>query len=179
MTVSGLGTAAVTDTVDPLGQSRLSRVLIGVVRVGVALLWIQNAAWKAPPDFGALKGFTKDGVDHPVLAPWAWLVQHVILPNFTPFGWLTLIVESSLGAFLLIGLATRLWALIGIGQTIAITLSVLNTPGEWPWSYFLMLFAHLTLFATAAGRYYGLDGVLRPRWLRAPGGLPRLLARLS
>ena len=118
-------------------------------------------------------------MDHPVLAPWAWLVQHVILPNFTPFGWLTLILESSIGAFLFIGLATRLWALVGIGQTIAITLSVLYTPGEWAWSYFLMLLAHITLFATAAGRYYRLDGVLRDRWLAAPGRLPRLLARLS
>jgi len=178
-TVAEAGAATVAESTDPLGQSRLSQVLIGVVRVGVALLWIQNAAWKAPPDFGALKGFTKDGVDHPVLAPWAWLVQHVILPNFTPFGWLTLIVESSLGAFLLIGLATRFWALVGIGQTVAITLSVLNTPNEWPWSYFLMLLAHVTLFATAAGRYYGLDGVLRGRWLRAPDRLPKLLARLS
>jgi thiosulfate dehydrogenase [quinone] large subunit len=174
-----MSTQAVAGSGDPLSASRSSRVLIGVVRVGVALLWIQNAAWKAPPDFGALRGFTKDGVDHPVLAPWAWLVQHVILPHFTPFGWLTLIVEASLGAFLLVGLATRLWALVGIGQTIAITLSVLNTPGEWHWSYFLMLLAHLTLFATAAGRYYGLDGVLRERWLRAPGRVPRLLARLS
>ncbi len=174
-----MSTQAVAGRTDPLTASRLSRVLIGVVRVGVALLWIQNAAWKAPPDFGALRGFTEDGVKHPVLAPWAWLIQHVILPNFTPFGWLTLILESSIGAFLLIGLATRLWALIGIGQTIAITLSVLYTPGEWAWSYFLMLLAHLTLFATAAGRYYGLDGVLRPRWLAAPGPLPRLLARLS
>jgi thiosulfate dehydrogenase (quinone) large subunit len=174
-----MSTQAVAGRADPLSASRLSRVLIGVVRVGVALLWIQNAAWKAPPDFGALRGFTEDGVKHPVLAPWAWLIQHVILPNFTPFGWLTLILESSIGAFLLIGLATRLWALVGIGQTIAIALSVLYTPGEWAWSYFLMLLAHLTLFATAAGRFYGLDGVLRGRWLASPGRLPRLLARLS
>jgi thiosulfate dehydrogenase [quinone] large subunit len=166
-------------TVAPLAGSRLSPVLIAVVRVGVALLWIQNAAWKAPPDFGALRGFTKDGVDHPVLAPWAWLVKHVILTHFAPFGWLTLILESCIGAFLLIGLATRLWALVGIGQTFAITLSVLYTPGEWAWSYFLMLLAHVAMFATAAGRYYGLDGVLRPRWLAAPGRLPRVLARLS
>ncbi len=98
---------------DPLARSRLSRLLIAVVRVVVALLWIQNSSWKKPPDF------------------------------------------------------------------IAITLSVLNTPGEWPWSYFLMLTVHVALFATAAGRFYGLDGVLRARWLRQPGRLSRWLARLS
>src|SRR6266511_4081849 len=166
-----VGTPAALDgpaELDPLARSRLSRLLIAVVRVVVALLWIQNSSWKKPPDFAALRGFTQDGVDHPVLAPWAWLVQHVILPNFTFFGWVTLIVEASLGAFLLIGLATRLWAVVGIGQTIAITLSVLNTPGEWPWSYFLMLTVHVALFATAAGRFYGLDGVLRA--VAAAGG---------
>src|SRR6266508_3735338 len=166
-----VGTPAALDgpaELDPLARSRLSRLLIAVVRVVVALLWIQNSSWKKPPDFAALRGFTQDGVDHPVLAPWAWLVQQV-----------TLIVEASLGAFLLIGLATRLWAVVGIGQTIAITLSVLNTPGEWPWSYFLMLTVHVALFATAAGRFYGLDGVLRARWLRQPGRLSRWLARLS
>src|SRR5262249_51032611 len=164
---------------DPLARSRLSRVLIGTVRVVVALLWIQNSSWKNPPDFHALRGFTQDGVDHPVLAPWAWLVQHLILPNFTFFGWVTLLVEASLGAFLLIGLATRLWALAGIGPTIAITLAVLAAPGEWRWSYFLMLTVHVALFATAAGRFYGLDGVLRARWLRQPGRVSRWLARLS
>src|SRR5262245_44658505 len=119
---------------DPLSESRLSRVLIAAFRVVVALLWIQNCGWKAPPDFAVLKEFTRDGVDHPVLAPWAWLVQHVILPNFTIFGWLTLILEASLGGFLLIGLLTRFWALVGIAQTLAITLTVLNTPNEWAWS---------------------------------------------
>ena len=164
---------------DPLAQSGLSRLLIAAVRVVVALLWIQNSSWKRPPDFRALRGFTQDGVDHPVLAPWAWLVQHVILPNFTFFGWVTLIVEASLGAFLMIGLVTRLWALVGVGQTTAITLSVLNTPGEWAWSYFLMLAVHVVLFATAAGRFYGLDGVLRAGWLRRPGPASRWLVRLS
>src|SRR5206468_1072344 len=111
--------------------------------------------------------FTLDGVEHPVLAPWAWLVRHLILPNFTFFGWVTLLVEASIGAFLLVGLGTRFWALVGVGQTLAITLSVLNTPGEWPWSYFLMLIVHVALFATAAGRCYGIDGVLRDRWRTA------------
>jgi thiosulfate dehydrogenase (quinone) large subunit len=56
-----MSTQAVAGRADPLSASRGSRVLIGVVRVEVALLWIQNAAWKAPPDFGALRGFTEDG----------------------------------------------------------------------------------------------------------------------
>ncbi len=43
-------------------------------------------------------------------------------------------------------------------------MSVLNAPNEWEWSYYLMILAHIGIFATAAGRAYGLDGVLRPIW---------------
>jgi len=178
-------TARIAAPADPLAQSRLSRALVAVVRIAVALLWIQNSSWKTPPDFGegaqpsGLYVFTSYAVEHPVFPPWAWIVEQVVLPNFTFFGWMTLLVEASLGAFLLVGLATRLWALIGIGQTLAITLSVLNAPNEWSWSYFLMLLAHVALFATAAGRFAGLDGVLRPRWQRSSGRLARLLVRAS
>jgi thiosulfate dehydrogenase [quinone] large subunit len=134
----------------------------------VGLLWLQNVGWKTPPDFGrgdppaGLYRFTGYAVSHEVFPPYAWLVDRVVLPNFTVFGWLVLLVEASLGAFLLIGLATRFWALVGIAQTVAITLSVLNAPNEWAWSYLLMLLAHAAVFATAAGRYFGLDGLLRP-----------------
>ncbi|MEO3859870.1 DoxX family protein [Acrocarpospora sp. B8E8] len=144
---------------------------LAAVRVATALLWIQNAGWKTPgDDFGRTSSprglflFTGYAVDHPVFPPFAWLVEHVVLPNFLVFGWVVLLVEALLGAFLLVGLATRLWALVGIGQTLAITLSVLNAPHEWHWSYFLMILIHVVLFATAAGRYYGLDGLLRDSW---------------
>jgi thiosulfate dehydrogenase [quinone] large subunit len=79
----------------------------------------------------------------------------------------------------LIGLATRFWAVIGVAQTVVIMLSVLNAPHEWWWSYVLMLLAHLALFATAAGRYAGLDGLLRTDWQRSHSPLARLLVRTS
>jgi thiosulfate dehydrogenase (quinone) large subunit len=120
-----------------------------------------------------------NAVSHPVLPPYAWLMEHVVLPNFTFLGWMVLLVEASLGAFLLIGLATRLWALIGVAQTVVIMLAVLNAPHEWYWSYLLMLLVHLALFATAAGRYAGLDGVLRTGWQLSQSSWARALVRAS
>jgi thiosulfate dehydrogenase (quinone) large subunit len=167
-------------------SSRASRVLIAVIRVLVALLWIENLSWKRPPDFGlhsdppaGLYDQTLNGVRNEVLAPWAWLLEHVVVPNFEVFAWLTFAVEAGLGAFLLIGLLTRFWALVGVLQTTAITLSVLNTPHEWFWSYLLMYAVHLALIATAAGRAYGLDGVLRPLWRRREDRLGPLLLAAS
>lgn len=165
-------------------QTRLAGAVVAVVRIGVALLWIQNSRWKTPPDFGegsdsGLYMVTRFAVDRPVFGPFQWLVEHVVLPNFTFFGWVTLLVEASLGAFLLVGLATRLWALIGAAQSVVITLSALYAPNEWHWGYYLMILAHLGLFAMAAGRRFGVDGVLRAPRSSGRAGLVLGLAALA
>ena len=186
--MAGTDYAAVTNyalPAVPVLPSRVNRALIAVVRIGVGLLWLQNAGWKTPPDFG--RGDPPNGlylsasyaVSHEVLPPYAWLMNHGVLPNFTFFGWMVLLVEASLGAFLLIGLATRFWAVVGAAQTVVIMLSVLNAPHEWYWSYLLMLLVHLAVFATAAGRYAGLDGLLRPSWQSSRFGWARWLVRAS
>jgi thiosulfate dehydrogenase [quinone] large subunit len=166
-------------------DNRLSRGAVAIGRIGLAFLWIQNVGWKSPRDDfgrrdgGGLYGFTKDGVDHPVFSPYASVLKHLVLPHFLIFGWLTLLVESAVGAFLLVGLATRLFALIGLVQAIAIALSVLNTPGEWHWSYYLMMIGQLLLFATSAGRVAGVDGVLRNQWTASNNPLARMLVLAS
>jgi len=58
-------------------------------------------------------------------------------------------------------------------------MSVMNAPHEWEWSYYLMILAHVALFATAAGRSYGLDGVLRPSWRRSDRWFSRPLMMVS
>ncbi|WP_100444026.1 TQO small subunit DoxD [Glycomyces xiaoerkulensis] len=146
--------------------------LIALARVGVALMWIDNASWKVPPDFGrgdpprTLYRWTLNGIEYEVFAPWARFLETVVVPNFAVFGWLVLALEASLGAFLLIGLFTRLFALLGIVQSLAIALSALGAPHEWYWAYLLMMLVHLLLFTTAAGRFGGMDGLLRPLWKR-------------
>jgi thiosulfate dehydrogenase [quinone] large subunit len=177
--------AVAAQPVEALAGSWLSRLLVAVVRVTVAWLWIENLSWKRPPEFGnrsdppdGLYQWTLYGVQNEVFAPWAWFVEHIVLPNFVVFAWLTFLVEGCLGAFLLVGLATRFWALVGMAQSFAIIFSVLRTPNEWFWAYILMVVAHLALFAVAAGRAYGVDGVLRPVWRRS-NSLPARVLRAA
>jgi thiosulfate dehydrogenase (quinone) large subunit len=186
--MAGTDYTAVTDQVaraDPLLPSRMDRAVIAIVRVGVGLLWLQNVGWKTPPDFGqgepptGLYHSASYAVSHEVFHPYAVLMDRLVLPNFTFFGWMVLLVEASLGAFLLIGLATRFWTVVGMAQPVVIMLSVLNAPHEWFWSYVLMLLVHMALFATAAGRYAGLDGLFRPGWQRSRSWWVRSLARAS
>ena len=127
-------------------------------------MWLYNVAWKRAPDFGhdagnGLYKFTKYAVDDPVLAPYAWVTDNLILPVFPVFGWVVLTAETALAVLLLTGTYVRLAALIGLAQSVAIGLSVAYAPEEWPWSYFLMVGAHLVLVFAVAGRVLGTDGV--------------------
>lgn len=165
-------------------QPRFAGISVAILRIAVGLLWIQNAGWKVPPDFGqtddkGLYFWASQAVEYPVLPPYSWFVETVVLPQIGVFGWMILLLEAALGAFLLIGLATRFWALVGIAQSLAITFSVLNAPDEWHWAYYLMILAHLVLLGTAAGRQVGLDGVLRPIWTQSPGRIARVLRAAS
>jgi hypothetical protein len=86
-----------------------------------------------------------------------------VLPNFTAFGWLVLVVETALPVLLLTGTAVRLAALIGIGQSLAIGLSVAQAPNEWPWTYAMMIGIHLALLLAPSAQYAAVDAVRAAR----------------
>lgn len=138
-------------------------VLTGL-RLLAGLIWLYNVVWKVPPDFGErgrrdLYHFTHLAVEHPVFTPFSWVIEHAVLPYFTAFGWGVLFAESALAVLLLTGTAVRLAALIGIGQSVAIGLSVAESPGEWPWAYAMLLGIHVVLLFTCSTRYAAVDAV--------------------
>ena len=165
----------------PPTSTKLTGRIGAGVRITIGCLWLANTEWKIPTSFNAVKSFTTNGTADAVsaFAPYTYIVKKLVLPNFGLFGWLTLLLELSLGAFLILGLGTRLWALIGAGQATAIGLSVMFQPGEWPWAYVMMVVCHLMIFSLAAGRTGGLDGVLRPLWHKRTTKISQLLMRAS
>jgi uncharacterized membrane protein YphA (DoxX/SURF4 family) len=145
-----------------------SGIALAVLRVLAGLVWLTQVWWKVPPDFGenrrtGLWFWTHLAVDHPVFPAYSWLVEHLVLPNFTAFGWLVLVVETALPVLLLTGTAVRLAALIGIGQSLAIGLSVAQAPNEWPWTYAMMIGIHLALLLAPSAQYAAVDAVRAAR----------------
>ena len=139
--------------------------ILAAVRIVLGLLWLQNVGWKLPPDFDALGRFVQRGIDDPTLPPFSWLLEEVVQPNVALFGWAVLGLELALAVGLLFGIATRLFAVLGAVQGLAIGLTVARVPDEWGWSYWLLVAAHLAVFASpAAGRVAGLDTTLRSRF---------------
>lgn len=145
-------------------STRANSIAMAALRMLVGLLWLYNVAWKRAPSFGedsgnGVFGFAQDAVDHPVLPPFSWLVEHVVLPNFVVFGWGVLVVETALAVLLLTGAYVRVAAALGIAQSLVIGLSVAQTPGEWPWAYWMMIGIHVVLLFGAAGQTLAVDAV--------------------
>lgn len=134
------------------------------LRLLAGLLWLYNVSWKRAPDFGqdndtGLYHFTAFAVSDAVFPPYSWVVENLVLPNFTPFGWVVLFAETALAVLLLSGAFVRLAAALGVAQSAAIGLSVALAPNEWPWAYAMMVGIHVVLLFSAAGRYQSVDAV--------------------
>ena len=177
-----LAPATETDTLGHMVGMTVLRILLG-------LMWLYNVSWKRAPDFGQDAGnglfkFTSYAVSDPVFPPYSWVIENIVLKAFTPFGWMVLAAETTLAVLLLTGSWVRLAALVGVAQSVAIALSVAYAPHEWPWSYWLMIGAHLALLVTASGCALGVDGV-RARRESLPllgqvwGGLSVVLGLIS
>jgi hypothetical protein len=164
---------------------RANAVGSAALRILVGFMWLYNVSWKNAPDFGEDAGsglfrFTSYAVSHPVLPPYSWVVEHLVLPAFTAFGWVVLVLETALAVLLLTGAWVRLAAALGVAQSLAIGLSVAFAPNEWPWSYLLMIGVHGLLLVSSAGRVLAVDavraGVAQARTLgQVWGGLTALI----
>jgi hypothetical protein len=148
----------------PSPGSKSGQIALTCLRILVGLIWLRNVLWKVPPDFGenrrtGLYFWTNLAIEHPVFPPYSWLVEHLVLPNFTLFGWGVLVVESLLAVLLLTGTAVRLAALLGVAQSIAIGLSVAAAPNEWPWAYAMMIGIHAVLVFVPSTQYAAVDAL--------------------
>ena len=159
------------------------------LRVLLGLMWLHNLAWKRPPDFGErafndLFLFTSYAVSHPVFPPYAWVVENAVLPNFPVFGWAVLATETAVAVLLLTGTFVRAAAALGVAMSTAIALSAAFAPHEWPWSYWLMIGAHVVILFSSAGRVLCVDalraGLSRGRTLaQVWGGLSVLVGLVT
>ena len=139
-------------------DTRTRYFVMASARIAVGLLWLANLHWKVAPNFGEDTGgglykYTRSAVDTPVWGVWKSITEDLILPNYHLFGWIVIITDGALAALLLIGYRTRLVALVGAFNAIPIFLSVAYRENEWPWSYALIFFLHLMLFAIPPGEH--------------------------
>ncbi|MEM7093309.1 MAG: DoxX family membrane protein [Actinomycetota bacterium] len=154
-------TSGTASAASPTWPIALARILLGV-------LWLGSLRWKLPPDFESdgetsLRQWLELEVEHAAFGVYGDIIDSVVLPNFTLFAWLVFLAELVVGLALLLGIATRPAALLGLLMSLNLLVGLLDVPGEWPWAYVLMAMWHGTILVSNA------DGLWSARAL-LPGG---------
>jgi len=165
----------------PLWPLALARIVYGV-------LWWQQSKWKVPSDdFGRKSGgglwyLVQQEIQYPTVGAYKDFLVNVMVPHWTFFGYMTLATETFIGVTLILGLFTRLCALVALGMAANITIGILSVPHEWGWTYTMMIVLAALFLLTGAGRSVGVDALLGPRFDGAAAGgsrIARLLSRLT
>lgn len=107
-----------------------------------------------------------EGTRIPVLRP----IAELLLDDFALFGWAITAAEIVIGLLLVVGLATRGAALLGLGQALFLAL-VYATSNRWVFEQPHEYVSLIILAIVPAGRVWGLDGKVLRRRGTDPGEL--------
>ncbi|MEW5868528.1 MAG: TQO small subunit DoxD [Chloroflexota bacterium] len=107
------------------------------------------------------------------------ILDKLFIPNIRITGWLVWLAEFWIFLSMLLGLFTRLGALVSIGVSLQLYVGLANIPRpfEWEWSYGTIVALSIAMLAAAAGRSLGVDALLR-RKLAGPAGRGNRLAKI-
>jgi len=136
-------------------------------RTLIGLLWLASLRWKLPPNFVAPEGhrslleWMHLQMAHPTLGLYADFVAGLVLPNFLLFAWLTFLIELVIGLSLTLGLFSRLGAALGLLWSLNLAVGLISVPGEWPWSYLMLIMWHGLFLVSVSRQSWGLD-----HWVR-------------
>jgi thiosulfate dehydrogenase [quinone] large subunit len=141
---------------------------VGLYRIALGIMWLQMALQKAPwvigPEgkpYGWLYGYIFKEINNPTFGFYTEFLKNVILPNFSFFGFMTFIIEITIGLSLVLGLLVPLIG--GLGGTVMqinIMLGSYSIPGEWFWLWPMLIGSHVIFMMGRAGRCLGLDGAI-------------------
>jgi len=109
-----------------------------------------------------------------------FLLDNLFIPQIRLFGWLIWLAEFWIFISMLLGLFTRLGALVSIGVSLQLYIGLANIPRpyEWEWSYGTIVALSFAMLAAAAGRTFGVDSWLR-RKLAGPAENGNRLAKIG
>lgn len=134
-----------------------------LLRFLIGCMWWQQSLWKIPPNYGGLIHWMTEMVDHASIPLQSQLVKDIVIPNIGLFGPLVYGVEVLIGVSLILGLFTRVGAIIGLGMALNLWLGLYSAPGEWPWTYGFLVIVQCYYVLDAPGRSLGIDAGLRSR----------------
>ncbi len=160
----------------PVTLSEGSLVVLALVRLFAGLLWFQQLFWKLPPDFARLHRYVVEEGQYTFLPGYSYVIQHMLLPNFLLLGAFTWSAELIVAISLLFGVLSRFGGLLSTLLALQLYVGLAYAPGEWYWTYGMLVLIGVVLSSIPTGRRLGVDQWLAPRLERA--GKTRRVARI-
>src|SRR6266700_6422833 len=117
-----------------------------------------------PPTFGGLRRYVESEAQHTFIPGYKAILTNVFLTHFSLLGALVWTAELLVGITLLLGLFTRFGALLALLLSLQLYIGLAYAPGEWYWTYGMLVLLSLVLLAVPAGRRLGLDQLLASRF---------------
>lgn len=139
-----------------------------LARMSLGVLWLASLRWKLPPDFEpsgdtlGLRSWLELEVEHAAFGFYGDVIESVVLANFTFFAWLVFLAELGVGLALVLGIGTRPAALIGLAMSLNLLVGLLDVPGEWPWSYVMMIMLHGMVLVSNSHSMWSVSARLSP-----------------
>jgi len=149
--------------VAPVLLGERSLIALALVRVFFGYLWFQQLFWKLPPSFAGLHSYVVNEGKYTFLPGYSFIIQHVFLPNFILLGAGTWIAELIVSLCLLFGIFSRFGALLATILSIQLYVGLAIAPGEWYWTYGMLVLLGAVFTIIPAGRRLGVDQLLAPR----------------
>ena len=148
-------------------QRSMRHIGIWLLRLVLGAMWWEQSLWKVPPNYDGLIYWMKQMVDHAAVPLQGVLVRDVVLPNIAAFGPLVYGVEVTIGISLMLGVLSRLGAMLGALMAVNLWLGLYSAPGEWPWTYFFLITIQILFVIDPPGGSLGVDTLLDPVRSRA------------
>jgi uncharacterized membrane protein YphA (DoxX/SURF4 family) len=142
---------------------------IWLLRLVIGSMWWQQSLWKIPPNYAGLMYWMRQMVDHASTVLQSTLVARFVLPNISVFGPLVYSIEVAIGVSLMLGLFSRIGAILGVLMAANLWLGLYSAPGEWPWTYFFLVVIQLLFAIDPPGRSLGADALMRIWQADRPG----------
>ena len=162
----------------PITLSERSITGLALIRIFVGYLWFQQLSWKMPPTFKGLHPYLVKESMYTILPGYSYIIQHIFLPNFILLASGVWTAELLVSLCLIFGIFTRFGALLSVLLSLQLYLGLAFAPGEWYWTYGMLVLLGLAVATVPAGRRFGLDQFITPR-LQAAASNNRIARFLS
>jgi uncharacterized membrane protein YphA (DoxX/SURF4 family) len=103
----------------------------------------------------------EDYTSRNIYNPFNYMAETVILPNADLFLLLQILAEFIIAVSLIFGIFCRFGSLFG--AFMSVNLLLLTLGADWYWSYILMIVGFITCAIVGAGRWWGIDYILKSK----------------